>query len=235
MKYNSNIYKNPPLIESVFEIRFPGNLSIECKRDLFYNKIKNIFPQILIPQITNAKAPALEPYRFQDKNDSKGIMVGINKIAFYCKKYKGFEYFKEDVLKYFTIFNGLFKITKLNRIGLRYINMIPVIREKEILPFHHYLNIEINLHNITSDNFKDLSIILTTPVNNGNITTRIKSATSEDKTKEAIILDFDYSKEMNLNFKSIEKYLNESHKHTKFFFESLITKDYKKYMDGEVI
>jgi len=36
----TEIYKNVPLVETVFEIRFPVELAIECNRDKLYKKIK---------------------------------------------------------------------------------------------------------------------------------------------------------------------------------------------------
>lgn len=69
----------------------------------------------------------------------------------------------------------------------------------------------------------------------GSIITRIEPAISPDKTQEVIILDFDYSKEENLIFGSLDRYLNESHQHTKYLFEELISGGYKKVMRGKVI
>lgn len=33
-----------PLVEVIFEIRFPAELSIECKKDEYYEKIRNDYP-----------------------------------------------------------------------------------------------------------------------------------------------------------------------------------------------
>ncbi len=94
---------------------------------------------------------------------------------------------------------------------------------------------KIDLPKSISTNFKNLNIIFVSQTKGGSITTRIEPAISHDQTQEAIILDFDYAKEEGLNFGSIDKYLDESHQHTKYLFEELITDDYKKVMRGEVI
>ena len=50
-----------------------------------------------------------------------------------------------------------------------------------------------------------------------------------------MILDFDFVKQGDLKFDLIKKRLDESHKHTRSFFENLITEEYKRIMRGEVI
>ena len=45
----------------------------------------------------------------------------------------------------------------------------------------------------------------------------------------------DYAKEKDLGFDSISQYLDESHQHTKYLFEELITDGYKNVMKGEVV
>ena len=228
-------YKNAPLVETVFEIRFPEEPAIECNRDKFYKKIRDVYSKVLIPKSFEGRAIALEPYKFEREDGTNGIMFSINKMAVYCKKYEGFELFKKETMRIFSIFGELFKIQKLNRTGLRYINIIPFTREKNIIPIKNYLNIKIDLPKSIPTDFENLNIIFVSQTEEGSITTRIEPAISHDQTQEAILLDFDYAKKENLDFSSIDKYLDESHQHTKYLFEELITDDYKKVMRGEVI
>lgn len=236
MSTKTEIYKNAPLIETVFEIRFPVELAIECNRDKLYKKIRNIYSKVLVPGAIPGKVIALEPYRFESADGNNGIMISINKLAFYCKKYEGFNSFKKEVMRVFSIFEELFKIQKLRRAGLRYINIIPFIRENDIIPIENYLNIKIVLPNFITTDFKNLSLIFVSQTKEGDsLTTRIESAISNDKKQEGIILDFDYAQEGDLYFSQIDKYLEESHTNTKHLFEQLITDNYKKVMRGEVI
>jgi uncharacterized protein (TIGR04255 family) len=218
------IYKYAPLIETVFEIRFPEEPAIECNKDKFYDKVRNDYSRVLIPSMS-----------FEKEDETSGISLSINKLAFYCRKYDGFKSFKEEAIKILNIFKTLFKVKKLNRTGLRYINAMPYTREKYNIPLKNFLNIKIDLPKSIQTDFENFNIAFDSKSGNGNIATRIYSAISDDKIQEAIILDFDYSKKENLVFDSIEKYLDESHKHTKKYFEGLITDDYRKIMLGEVI
>lgn len=229
------LYKNAPLVEVVFEIKFPGEPAIECNKDKFYEKIRNIYSHVLVPKPFEGRIPALEPYTFQREDGAGGVMVSVNKMAVCFRKYEGFNLFKKETLRLLSVFGKLFKIKKLNRTGLRYINIIPFTRERKLIPLNNYLNIRIHLPESIPTDFKNLNIIFVTQKGSGSITTRIEPTVSPDGTREAIILDFDYAKEEALSFDLVEKYLDESHRHTKHFFEELITDDYRKVMRGEVI
>lgn len=235
MDNQNEIYENAPLIETVFEIRFPGEPTVECNRDKFYEQIRDTYSKVLIPRSLEGKAMAAEPYKFEREDGAWGIMLSINKMSAYCKKYDGFNLFKKEVLRLFAIFGKLYKVQKLSRTGLRYINIIPFTREGDIIPLQNYLNVNIRLPKAISTDFANLNLIFVSRTEGGNITTRIEPAMSPDKTQEVIILDFDYAKDSDLSFDSIDKYLDESHQHTKYLFEELVTEDYKKVMRGEVI
>lgn len=229
------IYKNAPLTETVFEITFPGDPAVECKRDKFYNKIKDIYPTVYVPNAYEGKAPALSPYKFERTDKTYAVMTALNKVALSCAKYEGFSVFKKEAMRIFSIFGQLFKIKKLNRTGLRYINIIPITREKKVIPLQNYLNVKIDLPEQITTDFENLKMFFVTRTKGGDITTRIDTVVSKEKQEEAIMLDFDYAKDEHLTYDSIEQYIDESHEHTKYLFEKFITKEYKKVMKGEVI
>lgn len=235
MSNKNKIYKNAPLVETVFEIRFPGEPAVECGRDKFYEQIRDTYSKVLVPRLVEGKAMAVEPYQFECEDGTYGVMLSINKLAIYCKKYEGFDLFKKETMRLVDIFGKLYKVKKLTRTGLRYINIIPFTREGEIIPLQNYFNIKISLPESISTDFANLNLIFVSKTDSGSITTRIEPAISYDRSHEVIILDFDYAKEKDLNFNSISQYLNESHQHTKYLFEELITDGYKKVMKGEIV
>jgi uncharacterized protein (TIGR04255 family) len=152
-----------------------------------------------------------------------------------CKKYEGFQVYKKECLRLLAIFGDVFKVDKLVRSGLRYVNIIPFTRESGIIPLKNYLNIEIGLPKAIPPSFKAASLVFISQLETGNITTRVEPVISPDQTQEALILDFDYAKEGNLSFKNLDSYLEESHKHTKALFEGLVTDKYRAIMRGEVV
>ena len=114
-------------------------------------------------------------------------------------------------------------------------NIIPFTRESGIIPLKTYLNIEIKLPEVIPPAFKAASLIFVSQLEKGSITTRIEPVMSPDQTQEALMLDFDYAKEADLNYKNLDAFLEESHKHTKALFEGLVTENYRKIMRGEVV
>jgi uncharacterized protein (TIGR04255 family) len=59
MDKKNKIYKNAPLLEAIFEIRFPGEPAIECHRDVFFEKVRKIYPKILVPKLISGQPIAL--------------------------------------------------------------------------------------------------------------------------------------------------------------------------------
>ncbi len=234
MTKENKIYPNSPLQEAVFEIRFSGEPAISSKADEFYEIIRKHYPNVLVP--LNSQSP-LELYRFENDDNSSGVIVGIDKVAYFSKNYPGYESFKNASLEIIESFGKKFKLSNLKRTGLRYINVIPFTRKNMIIPIEEYLNIDIVLPQKQSNHFSNLSMVFTLETKlKGGLTTRIGTLLSPNVQQEAILLDFDYAKkEQGLIFSKIEEYIEESHTNTKAFFEDLITKNYRMFMEGKVV
>lgn len=230
------VYPNSPLEETIFEIRFPGEPAVECGRDKFFSKIRSKYPKVFIPTVKEfEQALALAPYRFQQEDGQAGVMISLNRFAFFTRKYEGFKNFKKEALRLSNIFMEMFKISKLNRTGLRYINIIPFAREKETIPINDYFMFDINFPKVYPNKFNNISLAFTSATETGSITTIIENRKSEELSQEALSLDFDYSFEDNLEGSKLEGYIEESHEYTKNMFESLITESYRNYLKGETI
>jgi len=228
------LYKNAPLVEAVFEIRFPPELSIETKRDEFYNRIKMEFPEINLPLVSDQEPYALKTYLFRDKKREKGVAYSVNKFSYYCYKYYGFAKFKEESLKYLTMFCKHFNINSLDRTGLRYVNHIPIVTEDGVIPIERYLNFGYKLPNSIPEKYNLLHTVIFVKLGKGNLRVLIQYLRRPDPLQtEIILLDFDYFLEEELFVSNIETYMNESHQHTKKIFEDLTTEEYKIIMSKE--
>ena len=236
MNKSVEVYPNAPLKEAVFEIRFPGEPAIECHRDRFFNKIRKEYPELSVPRSMVGDAISLKPYLFEKSDRTASIGLSINTFFVSVKKYNGYNIFKKEVLKIVSYFREVFpEITHIKRTGLRYINIIPFTRETGIIPIENYLNINVMFLKSMPTSFKNFTFLFVSDAGEGNVTTRIEPALSPDKS-EAIILDFDYTKEATgLTIESVGKYMDDSHLYTKSIFEDLLTANYKKYMKGDVI
>ncbi|HKZ42030.1 MAG TPA: TIGR04255 family protein [Candidatus Hodarchaeales archaeon] len=229
------IYPNAPLVEVVFEIRFPGEPAIECHRDQFFQLIRSEYKNVWVPNLREGQAPALTPYHFKSDDGLCTVMTAINRLAFSTKKYQGFENFKREVLRLMGLFTDSYEIGKLSRTGLRYINVIRYVPQDQKLPLSDYLNLELKLPDVFPGEFKKLDLAFVSIVKGGSITTRLGHMEAKDGSGDAILLDFDFAKEGNLDVKEISSYLDESHTSTKAFFESVLSEGYLRFVKGETI
>ncbi len=230
----SRSYKNPPLIEAIFEIRFPAELSIECQRDKFYEKIRNDYPQILVP-IVMGESPSLKSYEFTGSEGKKIIRCSINTFSIHTNEYEGFARFKEDCLKYTQLFNELYNITSLKRTGLRYINHIPIVRIEGCIPIQKYLKFGYRLpSDLESNKFELFDTTLVAKIGKSKLRLLIRYLEVPSAVqREFILLDFDCYYKGELKTDNILDYLRKLHTHTKKIFEDIISDEYKIVMDTD--
>lgn len=235
-KIKYEIYPNSPLVEVIFEIRFPGEPIVEGRRDIFYDLVRADYSTLLVPQTKEGGFVALEPYRFEKMDRSSGMMLAVNKFSYYCRKYPGFESFKKEVIKLIEKFTRAYpKINKLSRTGFRYVNIIPFTREEGVVPLDRFLNIKFQIPTAIPEKYTNISLGVIAKTKGGSITTRVETLASTDQGGEALLLDFDYAKEKELSINNVNKYLDESHDYSRQLFEDLITDNYRMFLRGETI
>lgn len=113
-----------PLVEVIFEIRFPAELSIECKKDEYYEKIRSNYPSIYAPTITSPEPYPLKTYEFKNNEKTEMLRFSINRFSAHSYVYKSFDWFKERASKYSKLFCKMFKIAVLRRTGLSLISLL---------------------------------------------------------------------------------------------------------------
>lgn len=230
----SPIYPNAPLVEAVFEIRFPGEPAVECRRDEFFELIRSEYGHVFVPKAQPGQAPALQLYNFKREDNQTSVMTAINRFAFSTKKYEGFQKFEKEALRLIRLFADKFNIEKLTRTGLRYINVIPFVRGEGKDALSNYLQVAVKLPLAFPSEFRHLELAFVSQTEEGLITTRIEPLVAQNGT-QAILLDFDFAMEKDLHIRRIKSYLDESHRHTKAMFEQIITDNYRKYIRGEAV
>lgn len=235
-KYNlSEVYPNSPLVEVVSEIRFPGELAIECRRNDFFDRIRNEYPKILIPQSGNKPITSLTPYRFENESQTAGIMMDIDRFSFFDRDYAGHKRFIKEFVRLAKILGEIYSIKKLNRLGWRYINVIPFNREDEIIPIQRFINFGFKLPEGISNKFTNFSVVFMSKVQDGTVTTRIESIIRSEDQQEALLMDFDFAMTEEITLSRINSCVNKAHKQTRALFENLITDEYRHYLRGETI
>lgn len=234
--YNiSEVYPNSPLIEVVCEIRFPAELAIECRKDEFYNRIKDKYPIIRLPQNEKSATRALAPFRFYNTTQTAGILMGIDRFAFFEKQYNGHKAFIKEFVRLSKSLKEIYSLKNILRLGWRYINVIPFNREDGIIPLQRFTNFDIKLPDCIPDKFENLNFVFMSKVSGGTITTRLESIIRPDDQQEALLMDFDFAMNEKIVFSKLNTCVNKAHKQTRIIFENLITDEYRQYLRGETI
>lgn len=231
----TEIFKNSPLIQVVCEVRFPGEPAVECHRDEFYESIRTEFPKVFVPEAKHGEHLALSPYTFKNEEETELINVAINRFSLMTFKYQGFDLFRVQFLKYFKLFCQRYRIGKLNRLGLRYINHIPILRNKEgIIPLSDYLNFGYKLPESIPQTLTELGTVLVLKRGEGHLRILIQHQQLEDPQRtEIVLLDFDYNLTQDLTSDRIGAVMDISHQHTKDVFLNIISDRYLQVMRGE--
>jgi len=229
-------YPNQPLVEVVFELRFPGEMAVECDRHIFWEKVRADYSAIFVPTAEPNKPFAHQPYRFERADKTAGISITINSFALYVRQYEGYIAFRDEFLKLLQLFTETFHVEKVNRAGWRYINIIPYVRENGVIPLARFLNLGVKVPTSIPENFTNLTLLFESKTDQGTVTTRLQSVTRPDSGQEALLLDFDFGCEGdNLEFAEVPQYMEVAHEYTSGLFEALITEEYRTYLKGDVL
>lgn len=113
-----------------YEIRFVPLLIIQDEIGKFQKEIRQDYPKLEKGfQITGVSSRIQEEFIewiFTSEDGNDIIRIGMSRIAFISKAYTTFEEFWRKSEKIIKSFLDVFNITKFTRIGLRYVNTIPM-------------------------------------------------------------------------------------------------------------
>ena len=228
---SGTIYPKSPLVDVTCELRFDGNLSVECNLDKFQQEVKKDYPLLLVPPTRLERPFKLEPYNFSDKNREKGILLSINYFAYYERKYSGHKKFIEEIEKYIPILKKLFGISKINRLSWRYSNLIEFQSNQDTtVPIGKFLNIKLNTPLGMCDEFHHFYFNFSSKLEHGILTTDIQPALNNLENKKFISLVYDYLMVENLNLDNILSKINTAHEESRNFFEEMITDEYRNFI-----
>lgn len=222
-------YKLSPLREAVVEFRFPADLVIESHRDSFFEFCKKEFPEIYLP---NPPQP-IQQYRFTSPDGKRTVISAINMLAYATQTYTRFGEFKSVTFRLADFFINNFRIPRLKRLGMRYVNCFPIPRAGGLVPIQDLLNLRVLFPGETHTQLSNLSLIIEKQIDNWTLISRIN--TGQDNGQSAIMVDFDCYLEKDLDIKRFPEYMDTGHTHIKKIFEAMVTDSYKKVMKGEVI
>jgi len=178
------VYPKAPLVEVVFEMRFPGEPVVECHRDDLFDFVRGRMPIVQVPELSSPDHFKFRTYKYSSVDGGSSILAGLNQMGYSCKKYEGFERFKSELTPIFLFFIKRFKIRDLRRFGFRYVNAIPFVRENGNLPLKKYFQSTFKISPSLPDELQHCGLSFVQSVAAGSVITKIetlqKNTTGQD-------------------------------------------------------
>ena len=221
-------YPNSPLIEVICEIRFPPDLAIDSKKHEFQQQIRDEYPNIGTRGRGDSEAAL---FRFENAHRTAGILMGLDRMARYEKKYTGHKNFISEFFKVFDKFRSIYKIKNVTRLGWRYINIIPYVRNDGLIPLDDLLQVKVLLGESYALPL-NFDITIESAVPNGSLTTKLATLTEQGTGREVMVLDFDFAMIANLQVSKLRSHVRHAHGVTRATFETLITDQYREFLRG---
>jgi len=138
---DQKLYRKPPAVEAVrypknfiktavCELRFPALLDLEAKPPrAFQSKIRKLYPFYdtqIIEQMGSDQVATEHRYLFRSKDKHWTVSVKSFAISLETNKYVDFEEFFERLTKVISSASDMIDADFFTRVGLRYINTIPM-------------------------------------------------------------------------------------------------------------
>lgn len=193
-------FDNPPLREVAFELRFAPLLKVQ--RDLadFQDLIVEDYPTYGTEKIS-VNGEKLHSWRFTSEDQSRTVRVTERSFGFITNRYQSFETYKSELLKRLESFHEIFKITSFHRMGLRYINNIPLNSERPQASLLEYVNPVLDLKRFQADKISQFACEIRLSKESGQLTIRTgligigAKADGDIRSEPIYILDLDFYQE----------------------------------------
>ncbi len=232
-------FENNFLNQVAFEVRFPADLTMKDNIPQFQKLIKNDFNifsekySFKVPFGKEFESVHLIDYGFKDEKAE--IEIYLNRYSHFgltTSKYVGYKGFSE---LYFVNLEKMikhFKINEITRIGIRYVNIIPLsIKNIEANEFYKMWFNSLISEDFNFDKFINQLIDLRFRENGYSV--HLRFIFSQDERKNyTIIIDIDNSfvEKMPTNIDSIKKIIDDLHIGIKKRFFKLINEEFLKVL-----
>jgi len=232
---DDEIYPNQPLVDVACEVRFPGEMAVECELNKFWDRIREQYSDIFVPPAKEGQPVALQHYRFCTGEPRRTVSVALNSIAYSENQYRGHKLFMKEFLRVLAEFRKCFRaIDHVNRIGWRYVNVIPFMREEGLVPVKRLLHFDIKEPTALFDNVSNFDVRFESRVRGGTAIVHAQAIARKDQPQqEALLLDIDFGKEgPDLRMRDVSKHISQARQFSRRYFEALITDEYREYLRG---
>ena len=224
-----------PLQLAVLELRFPGDPEAEVARGRFYQKIRSEFPDVHVPIPEPGQAPALAAYQFAAAGGARTVAVALNSFAYAVRggEYESFKTFFQAFRRHFDSFKEEYRfLPGLTRIGLRYINVLPLGRDVTGM----IMGSPLRLPRLSGGPQRNIGFVSESLEGRGLLRVYINSSGPDpfipnaELAPDRAVLDFDFSfvgsVRQPIPLDGLDTYTQEAHDVTKAWFRNLVDSKY---------
>jgi uncharacterized protein (TIGR04255 family) len=240
--------RHPPLSEVVFEINFPRLFAVENRIADYQQRLLEMYPDSgdefvlhLPPAVAFGKGPKPEgnvtPVRsfvFKNKANSRVVRVSVVYFNLLISDYLHFDDYKRALMAALNPAIEIFQLSRVERIGLRYINKIPIPKRDAARAYREYVRSPIDTklftpHQINSF-LTEISIDL---AKNKKLTIRsglLPIVSDSDSQTYLVDLDCSSPESVILSAPGIVSLLDEYHESIESEFKRAMTDKYWNHM-----
>lgn len=226
---------NAPLVEAVFELRFPGEPVVLASLDQYYARIRNQLSEVWVPNAQPGIAPALQPWEFKRSDGGRWVSASINTFAAHVLDYKDYSDFRAWALPLAQQFCDVFKIEKLTRVGALYRNEILLLRAPgKPIPLGQYLRVGFDLPELIDvSSIDDIHLHFSTRRSDAQLVVALDHIKESMGRPESLHLDLDCGVVDKVSSKDLSQHMDSVHSYIEDLFSSLAAEPYMAFMKGE--
>jgi uncharacterized protein (TIGR04255 family) len=237
------VLPNSPLVEVVFELRFPGNLSLLGSWGALQQALLGQYPKLLVPGALPGVAPLLQHLLLANGEGTDLVQLAVNSFGFSTKRYRDFATFRASFAAAYEAFQRFGRVSSFTRLGLRYINRLPpdFPGERARGQLHPCLRLRLD----GPDGLPATPSMHPQLIYGGlakGLTLRIaleqpaspSSLSDQQTVAPGVHLDFDCSESGALPETRVAEFLEQAHEVIDGAFFGIITDDYRRFLEGDV-
>jgi len=222
------VFPANPIREVDFEIRFTPRLRIEAEMWRFQEDLVQDYPDVGRETAILPNGATLNITVFQNPRAARVIKVSSNNMALAFSSYANFEEFKDEVQRRTASFCGIFEVSSLTRIGLRYVNEIPLPTQSPE-SITKYVRPLIEFDRIGLNSIQQFALQVATSNNDHMILVRTVMLAGPIRT---YILDIDAYTDVIKQASEIPSLMDRFHDSAQRVFLDHVTDEYREVMRG---
>jgi len=222
------VFPANPIREVDFEIRFTPRLRVQAEMWRFQEDLLEDYPEVGLESAILPNGTTLNNTVFQNQRKARVIKVSAQNMALAFSSYRDFEEFKDEIQRRAGSFCKIFDIGSLTRIGLRYVNEIPL-PTQQADSITRYVRPLMEFDRIPLGSVQQFAMQVTAGLNDHMVLIRTAMLAGPLRT---YILDIDAYTEAVRPASEIASLIDRFHDSAQRVFLDHVTEEYREVMRG---